>query len=110
MLAWDISRPGRIRRWVTGDARQPIGAIGSTRHVGATEHFGTELRALRDVEVSPELISDIETELRWGLVWHEFERSMQTMIDRTFAPYQAMVDDCSDFDQLRELVGIPVAA
>jgi hypothetical protein len=35
---------------------------------------------------------------------------MQTMIDRTFAPYQAMVDDCSDFDQLRELVGIPVAA
>ena len=75
-------------------------------HEGATEGFGAELRAMRHMQVSPELISDIETELQWGLIWHEFERSMQAEIDRVFAPYLGMAD-CADFDDLRDLVGLP---
>ena len=74
-------------------------------HVGATESFGTELRALRSIEVSPELVSDIENELRWGLIWHDFERFMQGEIDRVFAPYLAIAE-APDFDSLRELIGI----
>lgn len=74
-------------------------------HEGATETFGTELRALRSIEVSPELVSDIETELRWGLVWHEFERTMQNEIDRVFAPFLQIAQP-GNFDDLRELIGI----
>jgi len=74
-------------------------------HVGATESFGRELRALRSIEVSPELVTDIENELRWGLIWHEFERFMQAEIDRVFAPYLAIAE-ATDFDDLREIVGI----
>ena len=74
-------------------------------HVGATESFGTELRALRSIEVSPELVSDIENELRWGLIWHDFERFMQGEIDRVFGPYLAIAE-APDFDSLRELIGI----
>ena len=74
-------------------------------HVGATESFGTELRALRSIEVSPEPVSDIENELRWGLIWHDFERFMQGEIDRVFAPYLAIAE-APDFDSLRELIGI----
>jgi hypothetical protein len=74
-------------------------------HEGATETFGTELRALRSLEVSPELVSDIETELRWGLVWHEFERTMQNEIDRVFAPFLQIAQP-GNFDDLRELIGI----
>jgi hypothetical protein len=74
-------------------------------HVGATEKFGQELRALRTIEVSPELVSDIETELRWGLIWHDFERTMQTEIDRVFAPYLDIAQ-CCDFDDLRKLIGL----
>ncbi len=89
-------------------------ASGATvRHEGATERFGAELRAMRYMDVSPELISDIETELRWGLAWHEFERTMQDEIDKVFAPYLAtLVDECEDFDDLRDLVGLsePVPA
>jgi hypothetical protein len=81
------------------------------QHEGATERFGAELRAMRHMQVSPELISDIETELQWGLVWHEFERSMQAEIDRVFAPYLTIAD-CVDFNDLRDLVGLaePVPA
>ena len=74
-------------------------------HVGATVQFGRELRALRELEVSPELVSDIETELRWGLIWHDFERTMQTKIDRVFAPYLEVAQPC-DFDDLRKLIGL----
>jgi hypothetical protein len=74
-------------------------------YVGATESFGTELRALRSIDVSPELVSDIENELRWGLIWHDFERFMQAEIDRVFAPYLAIAE-APDFDALRELIGI----
>jgi hypothetical protein len=81
------------------------------RHEGATERFGAELRAMRHMEVSPELISDIESELQWGLVWHEFERTMQAEIGRVFAPYLTIAD-CVDFNDLRDLVGLaePVPA
>ncbi len=74
-------------------------------HEGATESFGRELRALRSIEVSPELVTDIENELRWGLIWHDFERFMQSEIDRVFEPYLAMAE-AADFDDLRELIGI----
>jgi hypothetical protein len=76
------------------------------RHEGATERFGVELRAMRQMEVSPELISDIETELRWGLIWHEFERAMQVEVDRVFAPHLDAMTECVDFDDLRDLVGL----
>jgi hypothetical protein len=90
-------------------ARRPARAIstgsGPVKHVGATENFGRELRALRNVEVSPELVSDIETELRWGLIWHDFERTMQAEVDRIFAPALALAE-CEDFDDLRDLIGL----
>jgi hypothetical protein len=88
--------------------RGPVGR-GLARHEGATERFGLELRAMRHMDVSPELISDIEVELQWGLVWHEFERTMQAEIDRVFAPYLSIPED---FDDLRDLVGLaePVPA
>jgi hypothetical protein len=73
-------------------------------HEGATERFGTELRAMRHIEVSPELVSDIEVELQWGLIWHEFERKMQVEIDKTFAPYLTV--ECRDFDELRDKIGL----
>jgi hypothetical protein len=84
---------------------QPAKRSIPVKHEGATERFGSELRALRDVEVSPELVTDIETELRWGLIWYDFERAMQTEIDRVFAPYLP-VPECRDFDDLRDLVGL----
>jgi len=74
-------------------------------HVGATVQFGRELRPLRELEVSPELVSDIETELRWGLIWHEFERGMQSEIDRVFSQYLPE-PECRDFDELRERMGL----
>ena len=48
---------------------------------------------------------DIETELRWGLTWYEFERSMQDEIDRVFAPFLP-VAECRDFDELRDQMGL----
>jgi hypothetical protein len=75
------------------------------KHVGATERFGAELRALRHIEVSPELVTDIETELRWGLIWHDFERMMQDEIDQVFDKYLPALE-CVDFDDLRELIGL----
>jgi len=89
-------------------ARRPAArrtGTGLFKHAGATENFGRELRALRNVQVSPELVSDIETELRWGLIWHDFERSMQAEVDRIFAPALALAE-CEDFDDLRDLIGL----
>src|SRR5262249_4595919 len=84
---------------------EPLLAASPVKHVGATESFGRELRELRNVEVSPELVSDIEQELRWGQIWHDFERSMQAEVDRIFAPALALAE-CRDFDDLRELIGL----
>jgi hypothetical protein len=95
----------RCRR-VRGGRRVPPVTTDPARHQGATEAFGAELRALRSVEVSPELVTDIETELRWGLLWHDFERAMQDEIDRIFEPYLP-VALCRDFDDLREMIGLP---
>src|SRR2546421_1738766 len=96
----------RIRRMTDERIEQPPVRLGRpVAHEGATETFGTELRALRSIEVSPELVSDIETELRWGLIWHEFERGMQAEIDRVFAP-ALQIAAPRDFDDLRKLIGI----
>jgi hypothetical protein len=102
----------RSRRIDTAGRPPNPGVRPVAQHEGATERFGAELRAMRHMEVSPELISDIETELRWGLIWYEFERSMQAEIDKTFAPYLDAMTECTDFDDLRDLVGLaePVAA
>ena len=101
------SRPWRVLRELiaTGARPRSLGSRAPIRHEGATERFGTELRALRSVEVSPELVSDIETDLRWGLTWYEFERSMQDEIDRVFAPFLP-VAECRDFDELRDQMGL----
>lgn len=72
-------------------------------HVGATEAFGSELRALRKIEVSPELVSEVETELRWATIWHDFEATLQAEVDRIFAPALALAK-CDDFDELRDLL------
>ncbi|MBO0870554.1 MAG: hypothetical protein J2P15_18520 [Micromonosporaceae bacterium] len=96
-------RPRLRRGGLPRGRRQPF-AMSPVKHVGATERFGAELRALRQIEVSPELVSDIETELRWGLIWHDFERTMQDEIDRVFAKY--LQPECVDFDDLRELIGL----
>jgi hypothetical protein len=96
----------RITRMTVQRTRQvPVRLGRPVAHEGATETFGTELRALRSIEVSPELVSDIETELRWGLVWHEFERTMQAEIDRVFAPFLEIAQP-GNFDDLRELIGL----
>lgn len=95
----------RGSRWYRAGAGRPPSFIRPARFVGATERFGAELRAMRQMQVSPELVSDIETELQWGLIWHDFERLMQAEIDRVFAPYLAIAE-CEDFEELRDLVGL----
>ncbi len=91
--------------WTSRRPEEQSSSTGPVEHIGATESFGRELRALRNVEVSPELVSDIEQELRWGQIWHDFERSMQAEVDRIFAPALALAE-CEDFDDLRELIGL----
>ena len=86
-------------------ASDPVQLGRPVAHVGATEKFGQELRALRSIDVSPELVSDVEQELRWGLIWHDFERGMQAEIERVFTPYLELAQPC-DFDDLRELIGL----
>jgi hypothetical protein len=109
ILAFDVLKRAQqmIRRRVaSGPETIPVRFGRPVAHVGATETFGRELRSLRNSEVSPELVSDIETELRWGLIWHDFERAMQNEIDRVFAPYLDIAR-CRDFNDLRELIGLP---
>ena len=92
-------------RFRSGAPKNPAPLGRPVAHEGATERFGQELRALRSLEVSPELVSDIETELRWGLIWHEFECTMQAEIDRVFTPH-LKIAECCDFDDLRQLIGL----
>lgn len=95
---------GGSRLYRVGTGRPPS-SVRPARFIGATERFGAELRAIRQMQVSPELVSDIETELQWGLIWHDFERFMQAEIDRVFTPYLAIAE-CEDFEELRDLVGL----
>lgn len=55
-------------------------------HEGATKEFGAELHALRDAPVAPELVTDVETELRWARIWHDFEQDLQTQVGEIFNP------------------------
>jgi hypothetical protein len=55
-------------------------------HEGATERFGDELRALADLPPAPELVTDVETDLRWAKIWHDYEHDLQVQIDAVFAP------------------------
>lgn len=75
----------RLLRW------SPPAPEGTNRRAesGADPKFGDELHALRDAPVAPELISDTEMDLAWGLIWHGFEHDMQVEIDRVFAPLLA---------------------
>lgn len=73
-------------------------------HVGATENWANKLHAMKDSEVSPELISDVERELAWGLVWHELEHGLQEQIDRIFVPVLAALEEPRTFAELYELV------
>ena len=97
-----LSSEDRPWRRSTASAAHPGGPV---RHIGATETFGRELRALRELELSPELVSDIETELHWGHIWYEFERTMQDEIDKVFARYLPEVE-CHNFGELRDQLGL----
>lgn len=97
LLHWRLtptqpSEPGDDDREASGD---PV------EHEGATEKFGDELKAYREMPPAPELVTDTENDLRWGLLWHEFEHDMQAEIDRVFAPYLAL-PVADDFEELRE--------
>lgn len=91
---WRKTAPGRHER--------PSQAV---THRGATLEYGAELRAMKQIEVAPELVSEIEAELAWGLAWHEFERNLQAEVDRIFAPLLVYAE-CETFDEVRELVGV----
>jgi len=78
---WRLLR--MVRRLVKRD--RPVPHKGEP-HTGATEKFRDELRALRDLPPAPELVSDVETDLRWAKIWHDYEHDLQTRIDAVFAP------------------------
>jgi hypothetical protein len=89
----------------TGHARVPATASSVVAHQGADEKFGDELHDMRNAEVSPELITDIELELEWGLRWHNLATNLQVEIDRIFLDAQAaLLSDCTNFEELTELV------
>jgi hypothetical protein len=62
----------------------PRGTQVGEPHTGADAAFGGELRALRDAPVAPELVTDVETELRWAQIWHDFERDLLGQVDEIF--------------------------
>jgi hypothetical protein len=99
--AWAV--PLRALRRLVSRRRPAVHPDQGVPHEGATEKFGRELHALRDMEPSPELVSDIEDALRWGLIWHNFEVELQAEVARIFAPALALAE-CEDFDEVRELV------
>jgi hypothetical protein len=79
-------------------------------HEGATEDFGAELHALRDLPPAPELVSDVETEARWGQIWHDFERDLMVQIDEVFAPYLSALIGPLDAKTCMELDAVLAAA
>jgi hypothetical protein len=89
--------------WRTLRSRTP-------EHEGATEDFGDELRALADLPPAPELVSDVETEARWGQIWHDFERDLMVQIDEVFAPYLSALTGPLDAKTCMELDAVLAAA
>jgi len=92
----------RIAQLLTGPSPTQDDEPDDREASGADEEFTEELRAMRLAPVAPELISDTEMDLAWGLAWHEFERAMQAEIDKAFAPFLAAAPVADDFDELRE--------
>lgn len=92
---WRKTTPGRHERKATA------GVV----HRGADLGYGAELKAMGKIEVAPELVSEIEKELEWGLIWHEFESKLQAEVDRIFAP-GLIFAEIDSFEQLRELVEV----
>lgn len=95
-----FSHPGTHRATATS---------GRFDHEGATEAYGRELHDLRDVQVAPELVTELERELEWILAFHKFEHDLRAEVDRIFAPALALAE-CEDFDQVRELVSAHASA
>ncbi len=86
------------------DTAQPEPHPGPTPHIGADEHW-FPLAEIGAMGVSPELVTDAETDLRWALIWHNFEHTLQAEIGRIFAPALAWAEiNSSSFDELRELL------
>jgi hypothetical protein len=79
-------------------------------HEGATERFGDELRALADLPPAPELVSDVETDLRWAKIWHDYEHDLQVQIDAVFAPLMSALTGPLDAKTCMELDAVLAAA
>lgn len=93
----------RLKRRVGAHRTTSTTSGGPAVHRGADLSYGRELRAMGQMEVAPELVSDIEKELEWGLIWHDLEHRLKAEVDRIFAPALAFAE-IETFDQLRELV------
>jgi hypothetical protein len=79
-------------------------------HEGATEDFGAELHALRDLPPAPELVTDVETDLRWAKIWHDYEHNLQVQIDAVFAPLLSALTGPLDAKTCMELDAVLAAA
>ena len=79
------------------------------QHEGATEKFGDELRALADLPPAPELVSDVETDLRWKRIWHDYERDLMVQIDAVFAPLLSALTGPLDAKTCMELDAVLAA-
>jgi hypothetical protein len=103
---WDL--PLRLVRNLVdrrGAAPEP-----GEHHEGATEDFGAELHALRDLPPAPELVTDVETERRWAQIWHDYERDLYVQIDEVFAPHLSALTGPLDAKTCMELDAVLAAA
>jgi hypothetical protein len=103
---WDL--PVRLVRDLVdrrGAAPEP-----GEHHEGATEDFGAELHALRDLPPAPELVTDVETDLRWAKIWHDYEHDLQVQIDVVFAPLMSALTGPLDAKTCMELDAVLAAA
>jgi hypothetical protein len=79
-------------------------------HTGADLNFGAELHALRDLPPAPELVTDVETDLRWAKIWHDYEHDLQVQIDAVFAPLMSALTEPLDAKTCMELDAVLAAA
>jgi hypothetical protein len=105
---WDLSLR-LVRNLVDrrGAAPEP-----GEHHEGATEDFGAELHALRDAPLSPELepvLTEVETDLRWAKIWHDYEHDLQVQIDAVFAPLMSALTGPLDAKTCMELDAVLAA-